>query len=57
MEEYVIRIVHEKIGQLGVDKCFIQIKFNYWFPKMKDKIKQYIRNCTMYILLITIRKT
>lgn len=45
VEGNIIRIAHEKICHMGIDKCMDQIKMHYWFPKMKDKVEQFIRNC------------
>ena len=40
MEQNVIRMIHEKICHLGVEKTCNQIRKNYWFPG--------IRRCIMY---------
>lgn len=45
MENNVIRLVHEKYGHLGIDKCSNQIKKHYWFPGMREKVNRFIRNC------------
>lgn len=50
MEQSVIRLIHEKIGHLGVDKCYQQIRFHYWFPSMHEKIQIYIQNCIRCIM-------
>lgn len=50
MEENVIRLIHEKIGHLSVDKCCDHIKMNYWFPKMQSKVGKFIKNCLKCIM-------
>lgn len=45
MEEQVIRTHHEAMCHLGTDKCFEHMSGSYWFPKMKEKIKAYIKTC------------
>ena len=50
IENNLIRQVHEKIGHLGVNKCYDQIRIHYWFPKMQAKIEKYIRNCIKCIM-------
>lgn len=50
MEENVIRLIHEKIGHLSVDKCCDQIRMNYWFPKMQSKVGKFIKNCLKCIM-------
>lgn len=46
----VIRWTHEKIGHLGVDKCCSEIKKHYWFPLMKTRVHNFIRNCLKCIV-------
>lgn len=45
MEENLIRLVHEKYGHVGVDKCANQIAKHYWFSNMREKIGRFVRNC------------
>lgn len=45
LEDNIIRNIHEKVGHQSVDKCYEQLKLNYWFPKMKPKIESFIQNC------------
>lgn len=45
MEIEVIRNIHEKLGHLGVDKCYLKIKDLYWFPNMKEKNYNFKKNC------------
>lgn len=40
-----MRLVHEKYGHLGIEKCAMQIQKNYWFPHMREKLNKFIRNC------------
>ena len=46
----VIRSTHESIGHLGVDKCCTQISKNYWFPLMKTRVENFIKNCLKCII-------
>lgn len=50
MESNVIRLIHEQIGHLGAEKCYNQINRHYWFPGMRVKIEQFIRNCIQCIM-------
>lgn len=50
MESNVIRLIHEQIGHLGIDKCFDQIRQHYWFPGMRPKIEKFVRNCIPCIM-------
>lgn len=50
MENEVIRNTHEKLGHLGVDKCYLKMKDHYWFPEMKQKIDKYRKNCLKCIM-------
>lgn len=45
IEEIVIRLVHEKHGHFGVEKCYNQLQRHYRFPKMRTKLAHFIRNC------------
>lgn len=45
MEQSVIRQAHDKTCHMGVDKCLDQIRMHYWFPKIKEKLEHFIRNC------------
>lgn len=45
MEENIIRVSHEKVAHLGVEKTFEFISRHYWFPTMRSKIEQHIKNC------------
>lgn len=50
METNIIRQAHEKTCHLGVTKCVDQIKLHYWFPKLKDKVEHFVRNCIRCII-------
>lgn len=50
MENNVIRLIHEKIGHLSTEKCYNQIRQNYWFPAMRSKLDNYIRNCLRCVM-------
>lgn len=50
MEGNVIRLIHEKIGHLSTEKSYKQIRMNYWFSDMKNKIASYMRNCVKCIV-------
>lgn len=45
MEQNVIRTYHDEVGHVGENKTSELIARTYWFPNMKEKIKQYILNC------------
>lgn len=50
MESNLIRHIHEKIGHLGVTKCYEQLKMHYWFPNMMNKVEKFIQNCIRCIM-------
>ncbi|CAL1689693.1 unnamed protein product [Lasius platythorax] len=41
----IIRIHHDEMGHVGVEKTIYGILSHYWFPCMKVKVKEYIDNC------------
>lgn len=41
----VIRIFHDELGHVGIDKTIHGILEHYWFAGMKIKVRQYIDNC------------
>lgn len=41
----IIRIHHDELGHVGIDKTIQGIVKNYWFAEMKIKVRQYIDNC------------
>lgn len=50
LEHNVIQLIHEKIGHLGIDKCYLALRTHYWFPNMKPKIENFIKNCIKCIM-------
>lgn len=50
MEDNIIRIAHEKIAHMGVDKCCEQMKLHYWFPNMRPKTQKFIENCVKCLM-------
>lgn len=45
MEANVIRTCHDDLGHVGIDKAINNIAKVYWFPRMRDKVREYISNC------------
>ena len=45
MEYQVIRMYHDEFGHVGRDKVVELITRFYWFPKLRDKVKNYISHC------------
>jgi len=45
MEGNVIRTCHDDVGHVGVDKVVGNIGKVYWFPRLREKVKEYIANC------------
>lgn len=41
----VIRLVHEKCGHFGTDKCVSQIAKHYWFANMRERVGRFIGSC------------
>lgn len=50
MEGHVIRKTHEKLCHMGNTKTLDQLRMHYWFPKMKDKVENYVKNCVRCIM-------
>ena len=46
----IIKIYHntQKTGHWGVEGIIKKILKNYWFPKMRKIVKQYIQNYNLY---------
>lgn len=44
-EDNVMRLIHENYGHVGIEKSMMQIQKHYWFPKMREKLNKFIRNC------------
>lgn len=53
MEENIIRLIHEKMGHLSVDKTLSKLCLYYWFPHMRAKVEKFIRNCLKCIAYAT----
>lgn len=45
MENNVIRTCHDELGHVGYDKVVNNLLKIYWFPKLREKVKEYIANC------------
>jgi len=45
MESNMIRTCHDDIGHVGIDKVVGNVVKTYWFPNMREKVKEYIQNC------------
>lgn len=45
MVNNIIRIHHDKMGHIGIDKTIQSILKHYWFACMKVRVKQYLDNC------------
>ena len=45
MEAHVLHRYHDQMGHLAVEKTFDNVRKSYWFPKMRQKIKDHIANC------------
>lgn len=41
----IIRICHDEMGHVGIDKTLHGILQHYWFPCLKLRVRQYINNC------------
>jgi len=41
----IIRIHHDEIGHVGIDKIIQGILKHYWYTCMKVRVKQYLDNC------------
>jgi len=46
----LIKLSHETLCHLAADKCYNNMKAKYWFPLMRTKIDELIRNCLKCIL-------
>ena len=45
MECHVLRKYHDEMGHFATEKTTDSILSNYWFPRMRDKVKTYVANC------------
>lgn len=50
MESHIVRNVYEKFCHLGITKTLDQLRMHYWFPKMKEKVEKYVKNCVRCIM-------
>lgn len=41
----IIRVYHDEMGHVGVEKTVKGILGHYWFPCLKQKVKSHIDNC------------
>jgi len=41
----IIRIYHDNMGHVGIDNTVHGIIVHYWFPCLKGRVRQYIKNC------------
>jgi len=56
-EQYVIRVVHSGLGgHFGAHNCVQKIEQLMFFPKMRQKIKHYIKSCHQCQMIRPIRK-
>lgn len=45
LQQNIIRMYHDNMAHVGLDKTCNLILKSYWFPKLRDKVKEYISNC------------
>lgn len=45
MEQHVLFRYHNEMGHIGVSKMIEVLKRTYWFPHIRRKCEEYIRNC------------
>ncbi|XP_063920326.1 uncharacterized protein LOC135135234 [Zophobas morio] len=45
MESQILTMCHDNFGHVGVDKTMEYLKRSYWFPSIKEKVKNHVRNC------------
>jgi len=38
---------HDKLAHCNADKSFESLRANYWFPSMRNRIRNHIENCTV----------
>lgn len=50
MEIQILKNSHDFLGHLAAEKTAEAIKRTYWFPKLRQKIKEYISNCPKCII-------
>jgi len=49
MEQDLLHKYHNDFGHFGTDKTLALLQETYWFPNMKAKVQDHIRNCTKCI--------
>lgn len=49
-DSLLLYVPSEMEDNLGIDKCFNQVRKNYWFPSMRNKIEIFIKNCVKCIM-------
>ena len=45
MVDNVIRTCHDDLGQIGLEKVVHNSTKIYWIPRLREKVKKYIKNC------------
>lgn len=45
MVNKILHIHHDDLAHCGVEKSIQGIQINYWFPKLRKKVQNYIDNC------------
>lgn len=45
MEQELLHKYHNDFGHFGMEKTYTLLRETYWFPEMKAKIRNYIKNC------------
>ena len=41
----LLKAAHDKLGQKGVFSVKVRLKDHFWWPRMEDDIRWYIRSC------------
>lgn len=44
MRSKVLRTCHDDVGHVGVEKVKELVMRSYWFPNMKQTIRDYVKN-------------
>jgi len=44
MKYEVLHRYHNKLGHFAIEKTCEIIKQSYWFPKLREKVEQYVKN-------------
>jgi len=45
MESHILFRYHNKMGHVGTGKMIDGIRRTYWFPQIREKCEEHIRNC------------